>query len=340
MATKQTVRFGVIGAGRIGKIHGGNLATSIPGAAVLAVADPVSQAACDLAEQYHIPKASADYHEIMDDPEIDAVAICSSTDTHVSMIIEAARAGKHIFCEKPISYDLKAIDEALAEVDRAGVKMMVAFNRRFDPNFRRVHDLITEGKIGRLEVLRITSRDPAPPPVEYLKVSGGLFYDMTIHDFDMARFLSGSEVEAVYTAATVLVDPAIAGVGDVDTCVITLYFKNGAIGAIDNSRRCAYGYDQRVEAFGSRGMAATLNNAETNTVHSDAEGVHYEKPVYFFLERYMEAYRQEMNEFVQALREDRQPSVTGKDGRPPVVIAKAAYRSLAEKRLVYLSEVE
>src|SRR5512138_2661844 len=234
MTTKSNLRFGVIGAGRIGKIHAENLATRIPGVEVAAIADVDLKAAQELAVRLHVPVAVDDYHVILSDPTIDAVAICSSTDTHAKIVVEAAEAGKHIFCEKPIDHDLAKIDAALEAVEKAGVKLQIGFNRRFDPNFRKVRAMVAEGKIGDLHILRITSRDPAPPPISYVKVSGGMFLDMTIHDFDMARFLMASEVHEVYAAANVLVDKEIGKAGDVDTAVITLKFKNGAIGVIDN----------------------------------------------------------------------------------------------------------
>jgi len=340
MNPNHTLRFGVIGAGRIGKIHAENLALRIPGAAVEAIADPVIEAARETAARLRVTRATADYHEILGDPQIDAVAICSSTDTHARILVEAAQAGKHIFCEKPIAYDLAKIDQALAAVEKAGVKLQIGFNRRFDPNFRRVRQLIQEGKIGELHILRITSRDPAPPPVEYVKVSGGIFFDMAIHDFDMARYLTGSEVTEIYVAGAVLVDPEIGKAGDLDTAITTLKFANGAIGTIDNSRKAVYGYDQRVEVFGSGGMVQALNDTPENTVYSSAEAVHTAKPKYFFLERYMDSFIAELHEFVEAVRQDKQPPVTGKDGRVPVVMAMAATRSACEGRPVKLSEIE
>jgi len=339
MVKQNPVRIGVIGAGRIGKIHAENLATRIPGAQVSAIADPVLAAAEETAARLHIPVVTPDYQAILADPEIDAVAICSSTDTHAGIIIEAAAAGKHIFCEKPIAYDLAKIDQALQAVEKAGVNLQIGFNRRFDPNFRRVRQMIADGSIGDVHILRITSRDPAPPPIAYVKVSGGMFYDMTIHDFDMARFLSGSEVEEVYAAAAVLVDPAIGAAGDVDTAVVTLRFANGAIGTIDNSRKAVYGYDQRVEVFGSGGMVAVANNTLDTHMYSNAEGVHSAKPLYFFLERYMDSFISEMKDFLSCVQQDCQPSVTGMDGRAPVVMAKAATLSAKEHRPVKLSEV-
>jgi myo-inositol 2-dehydrogenase/D-chiro-inositol 1-dehydrogenase len=254
-------------------------------------------------------------------------------------VIEAAQAGKHIFCEKPVDLDLAKIDAALAAVQRAGVKLQIGFNRRFDPNFRKVRQMVAEGKIGDLHILRITSRDPAPPPVSYIEVSGGIFLDMTIHDFDMARYLSGSEVVEVYTAAGVLVDPRIGEAGDVDTAVITLRFANGAIGTIDNSRKAVYGYDQRVEVFGSGGMALAHNNTPDNDVYYSVEGVQSAKPLYFFLERYNDSFIAEMKDFVKSIQDGTTPPVTGLDGRIPVVIGMAAKKSWLEKRPVLVSEI-
>ncbi|MBE0696822.1 MAG: inositol 2-dehydrogenase, partial [Anaerolineaceae bacterium] len=279
------------------------------------------------------------YHAILADPSIDAVAICSSTDTHARIIVESAGAGKHIFCEKPIDFDLAKIDAALEAVDKAGVKLQIGFNRRFDPNFRKVHEMVATGKVGTPHILRITSRDPAPPPISYVKVSGGMFFDMTIHDFDMARYLSCSEVVEVFTAAGVMVDPGIGEAGDVDTAVITLRFANGAIGTIDNSRKAIYGYDQRVEVFGSGGMVQSLNNTPDNNIYASADGVQSAKPLYFFLERYMESFIAELKDFVKSIQENTIPPVTGIDGRIPVVIGMAAKKSYLEKRPVKISEI-
>ncbi len=339
MNSSNTIRVGVIGAGRIGKIHARNLATCIPGAQVIALADPIFESASELGSQLHIPAVTADYREVMNNPEIDAVAICSSTDTHAAMIIEAARAGKHIFCEKPIAYNLARIDEALAAVDAAGVLLQIGFNRRFDPNFKKVRELVASGKIGEPHILRITSRDPAPPPIEYVKVSGGIFFDMTIHDFDMSRYLVGSEVVEIFAAGGVLVDPRIGEAGDIDTAVVTLRFENGAIGVIDNSRKAVYGYDQRVEVFGSGGVAMVSNETPDRHVLGDADGMHAAKPLYFFLERYNQSFIDEMSQFIQSVQQGTKPPVSGIDGRIPVVMAMAATRSARENRPVKLSEV-
>ncbi len=339
MTANDVIRVGVIGAGRIGKIHARNLAYYVPGARVVAIADPLYDAACELAEQLRVPGVSADYREVINNPEVDAVAICSSTNTHAQMMIEAAQAGKQIFCEKPIAYHLAKIDEALAAVQKAGVLLQIGFNRRFDPNFRKAREMIAEGKIGEPQILRITSRDPAPPPIEYVKVSGGIFFDMTIHDFDMSRYLIGSEVEEIYAAGGVMVDPQIGEAGDIDTAVVTLRFKNGTIGTIDNSRKAVYGYDQRVEVFGSAGMVQTQNETPEMHVYSNGEGVHTSKPLYFFLERYTQSFIEEMKTFVGCIREGTPPPVSGLDGRIPVVMAMAATRSLKENRPVRLSEI-
>ncbi len=339
MNNNQPLRIGVIGAGRIGKIHAESIATRTPGAELAGIADVNLAAAQETAVKFNVALVSADYHDILNDPTIDAVAICSATDTHAQIVQEAAAAGKHIFCEKPIDHSLEKIDAALAAVEKAGVKLQIGFNRRFDANFRKVRETIAAGKVGEPHILRITSRDPAPPPAEYVKVSGGMFLDMTIHDFDMARYLMGSEVEEVYVAAGVMVDPAIGEAGDVDTAVITLKFANGAIGTIDNSRKAVYGYDQRVEVFGSGGMVAVSNNLPNTHIYSNADGVHSEKPLYFFLERYMDSFVAEMQEFVEAVLEDKTPPVVGVDGRIPVIMGMAAAKSYRENRPVRLGEI-
>jgi myo-inositol 2-dehydrogenase/D-chiro-inositol 1-dehydrogenase len=336
----RKVNVGIIGAGRIGKLHAEHLAYRIPDANILAIADIRLEAAERCAAEFQIPSAVKDHREIMENPDIEAVIICSSTDTHTQFIEEAAAAGKHIFCEKPIDFDLARIDRALEAVDRAGVKLQVGFNRRFDPNFKRVREMIAAGKIGTPHILRITSRDPEPPPIEYIKVSGGIFLDMTIHDFDMARYLIGSEVIEIYAAGGVMVDPEIGKVGDIDTAVITLRFENGAIGTIDNSRRAVYGYDQRVEVFGSEGMVVVSNKTPDTAVYSNAEGVHSSLPLFFFVERYTDSYIAEMQAFIECIQQDKTPPVTGIDGRIPVVMGYAAKRSYEENRPVKLSEVD
>ena len=335
----RKINVGLIGAGRIGQLHAEHLAFRIPQANLLAVSDIIPEAAQKCAAKFDIPMAVQDHRAVMENPDIKAVVICSSTDTHTQMIEEAARAGKHIFCEKPIDFDLARIDQALAAVEEAGVKLQIGFNRRFDPNFRRVQELVAAGQIGEPHILRITSRDPQPPPIAYVKVSGGIFLDMTIHDFDMARYLIGSEVVEIYTAGGVMVDPAIGEAGDIDTAVITLRFENGVIGTIDNSRQAVYGYDQRVEVFGSQGAVSADNNYPNTAVVSDAQSVRRDLPLNFFMERYVDSYIAEMEAFIACVRQDQAPPVTGIDGRIPVVMGYAARKSYEENRPVKLSEV-
>ena len=333
------VKVGVIGVGRIGRLHAEHLAYRIPAADLVAIADVNEAAARECAERLGVAKAVGDYHVLLNDPAIEAVAICSPTDTHAHIVEEAAGKGKHIFCEKPIDQTLAKIDRALSAVERAGVKLQVGFNRRFDANFARVRKAVETGEIGEPHLLHIISRDPAPPPIEYVKVSGGIFLDMTIHDFDMARFLIGSEVEEVYTAAGVMVDPAIGEAGDLDTAVITLRFVNGCIGIIDNSRQAVYGYDQRVEILGSRGAVSTANNYPNTAAISGTRDVRRDLPLNFFIERYVDSFVTEMAAFVDAVRNDTPVPVTGADARVPVVMALAARKSHDEHRPVRLAEV-
>jgi myo-inositol 2-dehydrogenase/D-chiro-inositol 1-dehydrogenase len=331
------LKLALIGAGRIGKVHANAIMTAIPQSKLVAVADSYLEAAQSLARDYGIGLATKNHQEAI--AAADAVIIASSTDTHAPFIIDAAKAGKHIFCEKPIAAELIKIDEALAAVKEAGVKLQIGFNRRFDASFLRIKQAITNGEIGTPQLLHIISRDPAPPPIEYVKVSGGIFFDMTIHDFDMARYLFG-EVDEIYAAGAVLVNPEIGKAGDIDTAMITLKFANGAIGSIDNSRKAVYGYDQRVEAFGSKGSASNINLYPDAVVISNAETVRQASlPLNFFLERYMGSYVRELQEFVTAVQEDRDVPVDGNDGRVPVVMAMAAKKSYLENRPVKLSEV-
>ena len=320
------LRIGVIGAGRIGKLHSNNLANRVPNAQLVCISDVYEPAAKAQAEKLGIAYTT-DYHDILNDPTIDAVFICSSTDTHSPISIEAAKAGKHIFCEKPIDHDLDKIKAVLKEVKKAGVKYQVGFNRRFDRNFKHVHDVVKNGGIGDVQIVKVTSRDPEAPPISYVKGSGGIFVDMTIHDFDMVRYLSGSEVEEVSTFGACLVDPEIGKAGDVDTCIINLKFANGALGVIDNSRQAVYGYDQRIEVFGSKGMISAENETPNNTTYYTADGVYREKPLWFFLERYNDAFIQEETEFVKACLEDTETPVGSFDGLQPVRIAIAAKKS-------------
>ncbi len=334
------VTLGMIGAGRIGQVHAANLATRIPGARLVAVADIAFDAARTLADKYGVAAAYDNAEAVLSDPGIDAILVTSATDTHPALIAGAAAAGKHIFCEKPLARTLAEIDAALVAVHQAGVKLQVGFNRRFDANFARVRRAIVEGEIGQPHLLHIISRDPGPPPISYIRVSGGLFLDMTIHDFDMARFLMGVEVSEIYASGAVLVDPAIGEAGDIDTALILLTFANGALGVIDNSRRAVYGYDQRVEVLGSAGAIHTENKYPNAAIISTDQAIRRDLPLHFFLERYADSFALELSQFVDAIVQNGPTPVSGEDGRVPVVMALAAARSLSEKRPVRLEEVE
>lgn len=331
--------LGLIGTGRIGRVHAGNVVHRLPRAELIALADVDLNSATACAGEFGVLSAVADYRSILDDEAIDAVVVCTSTDTHGEIIEAAARAGKHVFCEKPISLDLAAIDRALAAVREAGVQLQIGFNRRFDANFRRVREAVAGEEIGEPHILHLISRDPSPPPIEYVRRSGGMFVDMTIHDFDMARFLIGSEVDEIFTVAGVRIDPDIGDAGDVDTAVITLRFENGVIGTIDNSRKAVYGYDQRAEVFGSGGSIRTDNVYPNAALLSAAGSVQRDLPLHFFIERYAESYVEELRVFVDAVLDGGAVPVTGSDGRIPVVMGLAARMSLDENRPVRLSEI-
>ncbi|MBS1825643.1 MAG: inositol 2-dehydrogenase [Acidobacteria bacterium] len=336
---KSKLNIGLIGAGRIGKVHGETIAFRVPEANLLAVTDPNTDAATAIAKRCGIPQVCASTDEIFANKDIDAVLICSSTNTHADLAVQAAEAGKHIFCEKPIDHTLEKIDRAIAAVNKAKVKMQIGFNRRFDSNFARVRQSILSGEIGTPHLLHIISRDPGPPPISYVKVSGGMFLDMTIHDFDMARFLIGEEVTEIYAAADVRIDPEIGKAGDVDTAIILLRYANGVIGTIDNCRQAPYGYDQRVEVLGSKGAIATENMYPNRAVVSTAESVRRDLPLNFFMERYLDSFEREVRDFVNAVVNDTETPVTAADGRVPVVMALAAKKSYLEGRPVKLSEI-
>jgi myo-inositol 2-dehydrogenase/D-chiro-inositol 1-dehydrogenase len=333
------IKVGIIGAGRIGRVHAETLAYRIPAAKIEMISDVRYDAAKKAAEDYRIPKACEDYHEILANKEIQAVIICSSTDTHARIIEEAAAAGKHIFCEKPIDLTLEKIQSALAAVKKAGVKFQVGFNRRYDPNFKKIADAVRAGTIGQPQIVKITSRDPGPPPIDYVKVSGGIFLDMTIHDFDMARYVIGDEPEEVFVYAGNMVDPAIKQAGDVDTAIVTMKYKSGAMCVIDNSRKAVYGYDQRLEVFGSKGCMTADNNTNTRTNLWNETGQHEDLPLHFFLQRYMDSYAAEMREFVDCVANNKTPSCGGMDGLLSVVLGMAAKKSYAEKRPVRVEEI-
>lgn len=337
---KKTVRIGLLGAGRIGKLHGGNLAHAVPEAELYAVADPfMNDGIQSWAQEMGVARCYDDPSRIIDDPAVDAVFICSSTHTHADFIIRAAKAGKHIFCEKPIDTNLDKIREALAAVDRAGVRLQVGFVRRFDHNHKMVRDTVASGRLGRPHVIKVTSRDPDHQSMDYIKISGGIFMDMTIHDFDMVRYLAGSEVTEVTAYGAALSGAGYDRYGDVDTAIVMMKFENGALGVIDNSRAAHYGYDQRTEVHCDKGCVQVSNDLNDQAMISTADGVEVSKPTWFFLERYNQAFIAEAQAFVSAVLNRTDTPVGGFDGLAPVMIAMAADRSLKEGRPVKLSEI-
>ncbi len=334
----RKVNIAVIGTGRMGSVHVRNIARLIPEANLVAICDIRLEVARAIAEECGIQRVVQDYHDLLADKSIEAVLIATSTNTHAFIMKDVAAAGKHIFCEKPLALDLTEIDEALREVEKAGVKLQIGFNRRFDKSFQQVHEIVCSGEIGHPCILRITSRDPEVPAMEFMRVSGGMFLDMSIHDFDMARFQVG-EIEEVYAIGGVLVEPALNEFRDIDTNVITLKFANGAVGTIDNSRKAVYGYDQRLEVFCSNGTAMAENEKENVAVKGNPEGFHSARIPHFFMNRYASCYVEEVRQFVECVREDKPTSITGKDGRAAVVLGYAAGKSLRENRPVKVSEI-
>ncbi len=335
----ESLKLGLIGAGRIGRLHAEHLQRRIKGAEVVMVTDAVSAAASACAKDFGIGGSGTDFRALLARQDVAGVVVCSPTDTHTQIIEEACAAGKHVFCEKPIDADLGRIDRALAAVRKAGVILQVGFNRRFDANFQRVRRAIASGEIGTPHQIHVISRDPGPPPIEYVRRSGGLFMDMTIHDFDMVRYLAGDEVTEVYATGGVRVDPAIGEAGDIDTAVILLKFRGGATGMIENCRQAVYGYDQRVEVLGSAGAIRIDNNYPNTALLSTRDHVRRDLPLNFFMERYVESYLEEMRLFLEAIRAGGPSPLSGEEGRVPVVMAQAASRSLRENRPVALAEI-
>lgn len=334
---RAPLRVGVIGCGRIGRLHAGLIAGEVAGLTVGAVADVVEGSAQEVSATTGAPVRSID--ELIASDDVDAVAICSSTNTHADLIIAAARAGKAIFCEKPVSLKLAEVDRALAAVEEADVPFMIGFNRRFDPGHQSVREAVASRLVGDLHILRITSRDPAPPPPEYVAVSGGIFMDMAIHDFDMARYVSGSDVVQVYATGAVRVDPRIGEAGDVDTALTVLTHADGTLTTIDNSREAVYGYDQRVEAFGSLGVAASDNLARHGGWHMLKDGRTSEPLQWFFLDRYLQSYRREWVAFRDYLVHGGSSPAGPDAARACTAVALAAGLSLREGRAVRVAEL-
>ena len=336
------INVGIIGAGRIGQVHAKSILSGVPQAHILAIADPyMKPAVAEWAKASGIENVYTDYKKILEDERIDAVLICASTNLHAQLSLEAIAAGKHIFCEKPIDQSVAKIEEVKAALAASPKKLIyqVGFNRRYDHNYQAMRDAVAAGKIGEVQYVRVSSRDPEPPPAEYAAVSGGIFMDMMIHDLDMVRYLSGQEVVELYAQGACLIDPAIGEAGDVDTATITLKLANGALATIDGSRKAVYGYDQRGEVFGSKGCVVNANDSNSNIVISTVDGVTAEKPLWFFLERYMGSYQAEVREFIECIANGTEPRVGIEDGLVSIKLALACSKSLKENRPVRVDEM-
>jgi myo-inositol 2-dehydrogenase/D-chiro-inositol 1-dehydrogenase len=329
----MSVRFAVLGAGRIGQVHA-RAVSSVPGATLVAIAEPLEAAAKTAKEKFGCEIRSID--DCASAADIDAVIICTPTDTHADLIEKFVRAGKAVFCEKPVDLSLARVKQALATVQAEKGKLMVGFNRRFDPDFMAVKAAIDAGKIGEVEMVTIISRDPGAPPPAYIKVSGGIFRDMTIHDFDMARWLLGEEVQTVAAQASVLTDPSIGTLGDYDSVNVILRTASGKQCVITNSRRATYGYDQRIEVLGSKGMVAARNTAQANIELAGTEGFSQPPLLNFFMNRYTAAYANEIAAFVAAVAEGAPTPTTGLDGLKALILAEAALESVKSGRVVRL----
>ena len=337
---ERKLRIGLIGMGRIGKLHGSNIQNLVKDAEITLAADPyLNDQTMEWAQSVGIPRCTTDVEEIFSSPDVDAVFICSSTDTHAEYIMRAAKAGKDVFCEKPIATDIGQIRKATETGIQMGVRLQVGFVRRFDRSHKAVHDAAVSGRLGKIFLVKICSRDPEAPPMSYVERSAGIFMDMMIHDFDMARYLAGSEVTEVYAAGACLVDPRFADYGDGDTAIVTLIFANGALGVIDNCRQAPYGYDQRVEVLGEKGCARDENHLENHAEIFSSEGIQSAKPTWFFLERYNDAFVEEERRFVRTVLTGEPVAVGGDDGLQAVRIAKAAQKSLALGRPVKMEEI-
>lgn len=335
--TKKKITIGIIGMGRIGNVHYENL-KKMSNVEIAYICDIV--ATDEWSEKYPLAeKIVKDYHEVLADSKVQAVMICVPTDLHPQMTIDAAQAGKDIFCEKPVGFDDNEILKAFQVVNESHVKFQVGFNRRFDKSFRRIVDYRDQGQIGDEQILKITSRDPEPPSMDYVRRSGGIFMDMTIHDFDIARFISGEEVDSVFVAGGVMIDPKIGEAGDIDTALTTLFFKNGMVGSIDNSRKAVYGYDQRIELFGSKGMAHADNVLNSTTTYSGSESTRGDKPMLFFLQRYMDAYFNELVSFFNAVLNDTPVECSFEDGIKAIRLAQAAKKSLETGQKVKVQDI-
>ena len=335
----QNIRLALLGMGRIGKIHFSHIGQHFTNATIIAVAD--TQLDSNAFERdYRNVEFSSNPFEVIERDDVDAVIICTPTSSHAELLEKAIQNGKHIFCEKPMDLSLEKSVSLAEMADEAGVKLMLGFNRRFDPNFLHAYNSVRDGKVGNVQIIKITSRDPGLPSIDYIKSSGGLFMDMAIHDFDMARYIMGKEVVEVLAKGMVLVDPAVAKAGDIDTALTVLTFEDGSCAVIDNSRRAVYGYDQRLEIFGDGGMIKVENNLHNQNILFDKDGIHHALPLDFFMDRYTTSYLKEMQVFIEALYKDEAVPVGGFDGLQATRIAYAAKLSMEEERSVQLTEVD
>lgn len=335
MSAKKKIVLGIIGCGgRIGRVHTKNIVSNFPSVKLKLFCDTNVKGTKEWAKSLGIKDITANYKEILEDSEINTVLICSPAPTHVDYIIKAADAGKDIFCEKPIDLDPKKIRKALEVVKKNDVKLQIGFMKRFDRNYMKLKESINSGKVGKLYLIKLSSRDPCVAPLEYLKSSGGIFLDMTCHDFDLVRYLTGNEIEEVFTFGSVLIDPNIGKIGDFDTVVVSLKFRNGTLGIIDNSRETNYGYDQRVEIFGSKGCISVDNPKLNQISFSAEEKIIIDNPNYWFFERYSNAYIEEMRYFFKAIQNNTEPLVTGVDALKAVLIGLAVQKSAKENKTI------
>lgn len=330
----KKLNIGIIGLGRIGQMHLKNISTLPEMYNVTWIADPYSDKIEELAKDYNVPNTAKDYHEILNDPSVDCILCAAATNMHAEIIKASAKAGKDILCEKPIDTDINRIKDLLKYVDKCHIKLQIGFNRRFDHNFAQIRNYVKKGVLGTPQIVKISSRDPEPPTMDYVKVSGGLFFDMMIHDLDLIRYLSDSEVTELTAKGAVLVDPNIGKLGDIDTAIVTLKFKNGALGEIDNSRQAVYGYDQRAEVFGPKGMAKADNDRKSTVELDVKDNTSLDKMPWFFIDRYKQAYLDELKSFYESVAEDKPLVVSGVDGLRAVQLADACKKSFETGKTV------
>ena len=327
----------VIGLGRIGKIHLNNLLAREE-VEIIGICDPTNEARV-ISSKIGVKFYQNDFTDIASEVQTDAIVICSPTDTHANYVSLAAKKGIDVFCEKPLDLSLEKVKRVLKIVEESKIKLMLGFNRRFDSEFQSVKDKITKGEVGDIHIIKITSRDPSPPPINYIKSSGGIFLDMTIHDFDMIRFLTDKEITEVYAKGEVLINSEISKVGDIDTALINLTFEDGSMAVIDNSRKAVYGYDQRVEVFGSKGMVESKNKFDNYTLTYSEKGVTSTLPHHFFLERYADAYKKEIDHFIDCILHKKNPIVSGHDGLMSLLLGLCAKESLKFNKPVLVSKI-